>query len=162
MSVEQRPPTTSSAVDGQRRPRGRRVLGVVVAAVLGLVALGCSSGSDDAGSDTCADLQQVADDVRAVTEVNLISDGTSALTHAFDQLRSSLDTLAKDADSKLRPTVETFESSVSSISNTLTSLGDRPLSESASQLEHDVQQMTQAFQDLSDTAEQELSGCDIS
>lgn len=144
-------------------PRSHRPAGLLVGvvALLAVVAIGCSSDSDEGSTSTCADIQTVADDVRAVTQVNVISQGTDALGDALDQLRQSLDKLAEDAGDQLRPTVETLESSVSSIGDTLSSLGSRPIQESASTLQADVQQISQAFQELSTDAEQELSGCDI-
>ena len=134
---------------------------------LALAALaGCSSdsSSDSSSASTCSDLQDLATEVRGLTDVNLISEGTSGITSQIDAIEAAWTQVESSSDEQFSGQLDALKSALDDLGDTLSgaSGSGQPLSEIIGQVETDVTAISTAFTDLTTSAEQELSDCDLS
>ena len=139
----------------------RRFAAVLLA--LTLVAVACSDDSDEAAPSTCTALQDLSGSVQSLLSLDVISEGTSGLESALDDVEKNLDQLKSDAGDQFGSEVDDLETAVNDGLDTLTSLGDsESISDGADSVSTAFDNVNSAWDALQTTAESELSDCDLS
>ncbi len=144
-----------------------RTAALALVPFLAIAALaGCSSdsSSDSSSASTCSDLQDLATEVRGLTDVNLVSEGTSGITDQIDAIEAAWTQVESSSDDQFSGQLDALKSALEGLGDTLSgaSGSGQPLSEIIGQVETDVTAISTAFTDLRTSAEQELSDCDLS
>src|SRR5512132_793797 len=103
--------------------------GVAVLAMLGLVGSACSSSSDTGGtpsptvstsaSQGCAELATLKDSLTALTQVEPVADGLTALQSAVATVKTDLQSAATAVSEALKPSVDQVQSSFDQLENAL-------------------------------------------
>ncbi len=113
-----------------------RTAALAIVPLLSLAALtGCSSDSSSDSSDsspasTCADLQNLATQVRGLTDVNLISEGTSGITDQINAIEAAWTQVESSSNDQFTPQLDALKSALDgSGRHPERSLGERPAAE---------------------------------
>jgi hypothetical protein len=144
----------------------RRTLAVLAVALAAVSGVSCSSDDDasssatTAASATCTDLQRVQDDVDALTDVNIVQDGTDALESNLDDLQDSASDLADSATGDLKTQADALRSSVDELSSIADDAGDQPVTSTLSQISDQLRTIGSDLTNLLDSADENLSNCD--
>jgi len=139
-----------------------RVVAVLAAAIL-VAGLAACGGTDEQAS-TCDALQDLSTEVSGLASVNLVSEGTSALTEQIDAIETSWDKARVAADGQFASQFSALESSLVALGSAVESLisGDQSISDRLSTLRADVTAVGDAWSALATTADDELGDCDLS
>lgn len=123
------------------------------------MAPGCSLWRDT----TCEDLQQLAADVRGLTELDLFEVGTDGLEDQLDRIEVSWKKVLRSAGVQFGSELRALQSSVDGLMATLRSAtsGGVGLTEVIPHLQQDVAAVEKAWKVLTTAVSEELSGCDL-
>jgi hypothetical protein len=148
-------------------PRTRAIRLALLASVSLMVALtACSSDDDDTSSEasTCEEMQQLSSAVNGLTSFDLAGEGTNGLEAQLDTVKSDWQDVRDAASDQFGDQLDALEQSVEALGTTLGSLGDggQSLGSLIDQVRTEITAVSTAWQSLADSAESELSGCDLS
>ncbi len=84
--------------------------------------------------DACADREALRSSVTALTDVDVVAEGTNGLTAAVDAVKSDLDKVRESAGSAVRPQVQAVQDAIAATEAGLDNLGDGGAAEVATAL----------------------------
>jgi hypothetical protein len=118
--------------------------GVAVLAMLGLVGSACSSSSDTGGTPSptvstsagqgCAELATLKDSLTALTQVEPVQDGLTALQSAAASVKTDLQSAAAAVSDELKPSVDQVQSSFEQLESSLQGVTANTLAASATEI----------------------------
>ena len=118
--------------------------GVALIAMLGLVGSACSSSSDTGGtpsptvsnsvSQGCAELATLKDSLTALTQVEPVQDGLTALQSAVATVKTDLQSAAAAVSDELKPSVDQVQSSFDQLESSLQGVTANTLAASSTQI----------------------------
>lgn len=136
---------------------GKRVVAVV--AVCLFMLAGCSIGN----ASTCADLQDLAAEVRGLQDVNLVQTGLSGLEEQTDAIEKAWEKAKESGAAQFGSELVALDRAFTALRSTLTHATDSgdSIGEVITQVETDVQQLAASWRDLTSAVESELGDCDL-
>ena len=81
---------------------------LVACVVLGIVLVSCGD-DDDSSSDVCADREALRTSVDALTNVDVVAEGTNGVTAAVSDVKDDLAALRSSAGAELEPQVQAVQ-----------------------------------------------------
>lgn len=124
----------------------------LLAGLLGGVLLLTACGDDESAQDRyCNAGEDLQDSVAALTDVDLIAEGTDGLDSALDAITDDLDTLKDAATDTAADDVDAVEAAVSDFGDALSSLGGELSSENVDGVVTAVESMASAVNGLATT-----------
>ena len=115
----------------------RTALPLVLMLALSIASLAaCGDDSDSAGTTTttsaqqayCADADQLKSDVASIKDMDVVADGTDAVTAQMDTLKDDLSALKSSAGDAASSEISTFETSLDDLQSSLSAVsGDLTL-----------------------------------
>jgi len=124
------------------------------AAVVAVVLVGC--GDDESAQDAyCEAGESLGSSVTALTDLDLISEGTSGLEAALDDVEADLGELSDSAADAAADEVDALEQAVDGLGTAISDLGGEISADNLGALQTAVQAIGSAVQGLADT----LSDC---
>lgn len=141
----------------RRTRKTQRGVGLIAAAAITMALAGCGSDDDElsAQEQYCEAGASLQSSVEALTNIDLISEGTSGLEDALNAVTDDLSTLRDTADSAAEPEVEALTDSVDELQSSVSDLGGEISADNATALAAAVQSVGSAAQAVYDT----LSDC---
>jgi hypothetical protein len=131
-----------------RAPAARRLLAVAAISATAFGALaGCGGSSSKPAY--CSDRSNLKDSVSGMTDVNLKSDGVSALQSQLQKVQSDAKALVASAKSDFPDETSAITSSVSKLSTALAALSSSPSPQQLVTVAGDVSGVTSAFKNFS-------------
>jgi hypothetical protein len=106
----------------------RTALPPLLMLALSIGSLGaCGDDSDSAGATTttsaqqayCADADQLRSDLSSLTDLDVVADGTDAVTAQFDALEDDLSALKSSAGDAASPEISDFETSLDDLQSAI-------------------------------------------
>lgn len=140
----------------------RRAVAVVaiVGSATGFAA--CSSDSSSSAS-TCTALQNLAQSVRDLGNVNVASGGEQGLQDAVSSVQDAFTTAKKDASDQFGSELDALESSVKQLGDDVKAgKGSGSIADWVSTLSDDLSAINDASSNLSAKVKSELGDCDLS
>jgi hypothetical protein len=139
----------------------------LVASVCMLGALSaCSSDDDDTSSEasTCEAMQELSSAVNGLSSFDLSAEGTNGRQAQLDTIESDWQDVRDAASDQFGDELDSLEQSVDTLGDTLGSIGDggQGIGSLIDQVRTEITAVGTAWQALADSAESELSGCDLS
>ena len=141
----------------QRRIRST-MRGVALLAILGLVGSACSSDPDTgatpsptvsaSASQGCAELATLKDSLTALTQVEPVQDGLTALQSAVATVKTDLQSAATAVSDELEPSVDQVQSSFDQLEDSLQGVTANNLAASATEIGTALTAMGTALTDL--------------
>lgn len=138
-----------------RSPRSRLRL-LVVGTVLGAATLaGCGDDDDESAQDQyCAAGESLRSSIGALTDLDLIAEGTDGLNAAVDQVRDDADALRDAASETTEDDVAALEQSIDDLRSAIEALGGELSADNvsgvATAIESTATSATAVFDTLSD------------
>ena len=117
----------------QRRMRSL-TCGIALLAMLALSGAACSSEPDTAASQGCAELATLKDSLTALTQVELVQDGLTALQSSVATVKTDLQSAASAVSEELKPSVDQVQSSFDQLENALQGVTANNLAASATEI----------------------------
>ena len=117
----------------QRRMRSV-TCGIALLAMLALSGAACSSEPDTAASQGCAELATLKDSLTALTQVEPVQDGLTALQSAVATVKTDLQSAASAVSEELKPSVDQVQSSFDQLENALQGVTADNLAASATEI----------------------------
>ena len=117
----------------QRRMRSL-TCGIALLAMLALSGAACSSEPDTAASQGCAELATLKDSLTALTQVEPVQDGLTALQSAVATVKTDLQSAASAVSEELKPSVDQVQSSFDQLENALQGVTANNLAASATEI----------------------------
>ena len=102
----------------QRRMRSV-TCGIALLAMLALSGAACSSEPDTAASQGCAELATLKDSLTALTQVEPVQDGLTALQSSVATVKTDLQSAASAVSEELKPSVDQVQSSFDQLEDAL-------------------------------------------
>lgn len=144
-----------SAMGSGRVETPRRGIRSVVAAMMmvGVVVVGgCGSDDDESAQDRyCAAGESLRSSLDELAELDLIAEGTDALTAALDGVRNDIDGLRESASDAAADDVAALEESVDDLSEAISTLGGDLTRENATVLGTAIESVIAAAGSVFDT-----------
>lgn len=108
----------------QRVSNPRRIAGILALAALALgFVSGC--GSDESAEDAfCNAGDSLQANIEGITEIDVIADGTSAISDQFDAIESDVETLKDSGSEVAADEISALDSAVDELESALSDLGD--------------------------------------
>lgn len=129
---------------------------IVLAAFLGAVALAsCGDDDESAQEKYCAAGESLESSLGALTDLDLIAEGTDGLNAAVDEVRSDLEELGDSADEAAADEVDALEDSVDELEDAISALGGELTRDNATAVGAAIQTVGTSAQAVFDT----LSDC---
>jgi len=134
----------------------RLVTSALVLVVLALLLAACgddSSSSDDTTSEEafCASGEQFESDVAALTDMDIVADGTDAVSSAFDTIRDDTDALVATGQDVASDDINSIEAAVDQLGAALDDLSGDLTAANASEVLDAVTNISTAAQSLQTT-----------
>ena len=134
----------------------RLVTSALVLVVLALLVAACgddSSSSDDTTSEEafCASGEQFESDVAALTDMDIVADGTDAVSSAFDTIRDDTDALVATGQDVASDDINDIEAAVDQLGAALDDLSGDLTAANASEVLDAVTNISTAAQSLQTT-----------
>ena len=134
----------------------RLVTRALVLVVLALLVAACgddSSSSDDTTSEEafCASGEQFESDVAALTDMDIVADGTDAVSSAFDTIRDDTDALVATGQDVASDDINSIEAAVDQLGAALDDLSGDLTAANASEVLDAVTNISTAAQSLQTT-----------
>jgi ABC-type phosphate/phosphonate transport system substrate-binding protein len=113
------------------------------ASLAALALAACSSGSSGSSTtttprdQTCAARTQLQKSVRALGDLDA-SSGRDAITKAFDQVRTNLDTLGQSVKAELQPQVQDVRNALEQLQTDVGAIGNTSPSDSLEKVGKDI------------------------
>jgi CHASE3 domain sensor protein len=117
----------------QRRMRSV-TCGIALLAMLALSGAACSSEPDTAASQGCAELATLKDSLTALTQVEPVQDGLTALQSSVATVKTDLQSAASAVSEELKPSVDQVQSSFDQLENALQGVTANNLAASATEI----------------------------
>lgn len=108
--------------------------GIAVLAMLALSGAACSSEPDTAASQGCAELATLKDSLTALTQVEPVQDGLTALQSSVATVKTDLQSAASAVSEELKPSVDQVQSSFDQLENALQGVTANNLAASATEI----------------------------
>ena len=118
--------------------------GIAVLAMLALVGSACSSDPDSgttppatpsaSASQGCAELATLTDSLTALTQVEPVQDGLTALESSVATVKTDLESAATAVSEALKPSVDQVKSSFDALENALQGVTANTLADSATEI----------------------------
>jgi hypothetical protein len=123
--------------------------GIAVFAMLALVGSACSS-DPDAGTTNqgCAELATLKDSLTALTQVEPVQDGLSALQSSVATVKTDLESAATAVSEALEPAVDQVQTSFDALENALQGVTANDLADSATEIGTALTGVSTALTDL--------------
>jgi hypothetical protein len=140
----------------------RLVTRALVLVVLALLVAACgddSSSSDDTTPEEafCASGEQFESDVAALTDMDIVADGTDAVSSAFDTLRDDTDALVATGQDIVSDDINDIEAAVDQLGAALDELSGDLTAANASEVLDAVTNISTAAQSLQTTLTENCS-----
>jgi chromosome segregation ATPase len=128
--------------------RGSRAARALAGAGLGVALLtGCGSSDEETAQDRyCEAGESLQTSITALTELNLIAEGTNALKAALADIEDDLDDLKDAANEAAEVEVDALEDAVDDFEDALSSLGDEITTDNVSGVATAVRDVSTAAQ----------------
>jgi len=123
--------------------------GIAVFAMLSLVGSACSSDPEtDTPSQGCAEVATLKDSLTALTQVEPVQDGLTALQSSVATVKTDLESAATAVSEALEPSVDQVQSSFDALENVLQGVTANDLADSATEIRTALTGVGTALTDL--------------
>ncbi len=139
-----------------------RRLAVALLAIT-LVAAACGDDNEEAEPSTCSALQGLSSSVQSLLSLDVISEGTSGLESALDDVEKSFEQVKADSGDQFGSEANDLQTAIDDGLDTLTSLPDSDsIGDAAGSVSEAFDNVQTAWDALLTKAQGELTDCDLS